>query len=352
MEEALYSKVLGCLGGVMVGDAMGEPFEAPDGVEPRPVPDDALPRRTTDDWQLTAACARSIVRCGGFDLLDVALAHVEELEAETPPLQVEIGWGQSTLEGIADVMEYLDSRGLEGRSPYSPVAPEPGKGRGNGVAMKVAPLVLWSCCCILASDPDPEPHPDRPFFLPGMPDDVMALGAMTHSDRQASIAAYGYSVILGSVILGHPAAVLGSREERASWLLAQSIAQTEPLNDGGDTFSSRMRKLLDFDLLFGDIAALREEVGPGFDAIESVPFSIAVFLRNQEDFRSVVMEAIRSGGDADTVAAMAGAIAGARNGSESIPPEWKGAVPFHGAEVLARAMVDKSHALSRSGSHD
>jgi ADP-ribosyl-[dinitrogen reductase] hydrolase len=51
-------------------------------------------------------------------------------------------------------------------------------------------------------------------------------------------------------------------------------------------------------------------------------------LRRRDTFAEVVADVIELGMDTDTVACVAGAIAGARDGSSSIPPGWK--TPVHG----------------------
>jgi ADP-ribosylglycohydrolase len=51
----------------------------------------------------------------------------------------------------------------------------------------------------------------------------------------------------------------------------------------------------------------------------SVVWSLYAFLRDTDDYWSAVCTAIGAGGDTDTVAAMAGAIAGARLGASALP---------------------------------
>jgi ADP-ribosylglycohydrolase len=53
----------------------------------------------------------------------------------------------------------------------------------------------------------------------------------------------------------------------------------------------------------------------------SVLWALYSFLRSPDDYWETILTAIGAGGDADTTAAMAGAIAGARLGSAAIPYE-------------------------------
>lgn len=53
----------------------------------------------------------------------------------------------------------------------------------------------------------------------------------------------------------------------------------------------------------------------------TVPVALQTWLRQPNDFYAV-LNAIRCGGDTDTVAAIVGGIIGARVGKEGIPPQW------------------------------
>jgi ADP-ribosyl-[dinitrogen reductase] hydrolase len=56
----------------------------------------------------------------------------------------------------------------------------------------------------------------------------------------------------------------------------------------------------------------------------TVPVVLQTWLRYQTDYKSAIVEIIRCGGDADTTAAILGAIIGARVGKNGIPWEWLG----------------------------
>ncbi|HTL28620.1 MAG TPA: ADP-ribosylglycohydrolase family protein [Tepidisphaeraceae bacterium] len=72
--------------------------------------------------------------------------------------------------------------------------------------------------------------------------------------------------------------------------------------------------------------AMSTELGTGVTAREAVPMAIYCFLRHPDSFADVIHNAIFIGGDADTIACMAGAISGAFLGKDAIPSNWISAV--------------------------
>ena len=60
----------------------------------------------------------------------------------------------------------------------------------------------------------------------------------------------------------------------------------------------------------------------GFIA-HTVPVAVFTFFRHADDYAEGIRQVILCGGDTDTVAAIAGAMIGARVGVEGIPPEWR-----------------------------
>jgi ADP-ribosylglycohydrolase len=58
-------------------------------------------------------------------------------------------------------------------------------------------------------------------------------------------------------------------------------------------------------------------------AYHAVPVALHAWLRHRGDFQRTLASAIRCGGDTDTVAAIAGALAGCEAGAEGIPAGWR-----------------------------
>jgi ADP-ribosylglycohydrolase len=310
-DREMLSKIQGCLLGVAIGDAMGMPVEmmtraeilaATDGrpiagfVNPlaKKIPSLSHHRagQTTDDWQLTRAVARSLIRRKRFDLVDQALALVDEFEKTTA------GWGRATSKSAISLKSYFNYRGDADRSPFDPLPQVPGQGGGNGVAMKIAPLAVID-------------------FLQGENlSTAIDLSFLTHSDPRASVAA---AVMEGAIF----AELVGATNDRRSVVNDAVYVETELLKDvvfPQPTLSDNLRHVLVFQSVEDALAA---GVKNGCLAIDSIPFALLVFFEHRDDFRAGVLAAVNAGGDTDTNASMVGALIGARLGVDGIPEEWR-----------------------------
>ena len=103
------------------------------------------------------------------------------------------------------------------------------------------------------------------------------------------------------------------------------------------------------ELLATEYRAERKDVvsrlGNGIEAFNSVPTAIYSFLRSPESFKEVVTYAISLGGDTDTIASMAGALAGAFLGLDAIPETWRENVED---SAKLRGLADSLLSLARA----
>jgi poly(ADP-ribose) glycohydrolase ARH3 len=94
------------------------------------------------------------------------------------------------------------------------------------------------------------------------------------------------------------------------------------------------------------------KLGTGGSSLESVPTAIFAFL-STGDFKSAVIYAVSLGGDADTIGAMTGAIAGACYGIEGIPSQWRETVENREyIETLAKKLWEVKMGKSRDSVND
>jgi len=369
-REWIRDMIRGCLTGGMIGDGLGLPFEmmrpediwmgVPGGEVTGFIADptgcsEEIRRRLkkrpvgmiSDDTQLTLASADSLVRLGGFDLANQAIALVEAYHFNTDNVY---GWGGTTLDAAAELSEWFASGGVRGRGPMTPV-PIPtmsGKGCGNGVAMRIGPLAIYHALTYDRNAAD---------FFP----DMRALGLMTHGDARAWIAAACVGLVVSTPLLeGRLSAIdfvdlsgngecggcdtmeVGGIEKLTTCIICNSRQMEEEEADRIPDIRSLSVTLGNAFRNLDDPQLLREFIGTSSFALESVPFAIATFLRHPTDFRAAVLEAVNAGGDTDTTASMVGAMVGANVGASGIPAEWIEMVPATSrASELADEMIKK-----------
>lgn len=343
-----YPRVAGAFMGCRIGDAMGMPWEIIDRDEIlRLTGGQGLtgfqdyPRRFfggvrklklgdyTDDYQLTAAIARAMIASHGFSLEEIAREHVREMYRTTA------GWGGSTKQSIKVVAEWFESMGKRGRRFDSPAkVSKQGKGTGNGVVMKVSPVPIWNA---IRAGAFGEAWNTR--------EQVMQLGGLTHVNPLASIAAVAVARL--EEIFFQESNPKMDDEKWAFEVLREIARATGAVARAHRIdiieWTTRANKLLDFDLLFGNLQVLARTVGTSCFALESAVFCIAVALRHPNDFRAAMLEALNADGersDRDTNCAIVGAMIGAHVGIEGIPLEWRNFYPdFAETEELARAFT-------------
>lgn len=306
MSELDRDRCRGALVGLVVGDALGAAFEGHAG----PVPAEALdrhlrseePQRFTDDTAMAIALCESLLDRQGLDEDHLADAFLQRYRAE--PWR---GYGP----GVIDLFERLHAG-----EAWREVVPQQFGGRGsfgNGAAMRVAPLGVHA-----GGDPE--------------------LAAQL-ARRSASVThAHPFGVegaALQAAVVAH--AVAGGDVRPVS-----SLMLAEPLIRSPEVLAA-----LEAVVALGaspEPAQVAQRVGSGVAAHQSVPAALAA-AGVTASFEDAVRFAIAMGGDTDTVAAMAGAVAGARHGRGAIPQEW--VVRSEGAarmEVLADRLVDEVEA--------
>lgn len=265
-----------------VGDALGLPLEGAQG--PIEVELEALnPGRYSDDTAMTMAVVESILRVGGLDGDDLA-ASLAEAYFEEPWR----GYGSGPPRIFEMMREGLSWRELLDRRVY------PGGSKGNGAAMRVAPLGL-----LFGDD------------LFDLREKVEVCSRITHSHPLAVEGAYLQACAVALASRSDPGRFDRSLFLEALASLCESDEYREKLEGGLDLLKSSR--------------ASPEEVarvlGNGPLALDSVPSAVVSFLAGSS-FEDVALRALRLGGDADTICSMALALAGALWGEGAIRGEW------------------------------
>ena len=321
VDDVLRDKVRGAFLGVAIGDAKGMPFETMRRAQILQATDwrgvdmdkyyDAIQKtlretqgfvagQTTDDWQLTKAVARSIVLKRDYELTCSLLEQCEELR------WCVLGWGGTMKNSIKDIELFFFTNGARGRAPTVPAEIKSGMGFGNGVATKIVPIALLAAI--------------RQWPSSKLLETVMTEGRATHADLRASIAAYAVAWLMASII--RHSLFRDRQSVIMKWQrLIRAVKAAETVynvNYGEGNISAKLEKIY-IEGWWREEHALREECGTACVCWESVPFSIATFLRNPADFRTGVSDAVNAGGDTDTNASMVGALIGANVGMAEIP---------------------------------
>jgi poly(ADP-ribose) glycohydrolase ARH3 len=275
--SSLRDRFRGCLLGLAVGDALGGRFEArsAEGVRQRcpsvadlvAYPQDEL--WYTDDTQMTIGVAETLIECGAIveDRLCAAFA-VNYVPSR--------GYGR----GARAVLEAMEAGG-----DYRRVAETyfPGGSYGNGAAMRVAPVGLL--------------FRDEP-------------GRLWEQARLSALPTHTHPLGIEGAQLLARAVALASQEafDRAGFFEALGTACVAA------EFRARLERA-------SQVRSLEElaGLGNGIEALESVATAIASFALTPGSYADAIGHVILLGGDTDTLAAMAGALAGARLGEQGIP---------------------------------
>jgi poly(ADP-ribose) glycohydrolase ARH3 len=278
-KPTLQDRFCGCLLGLAVGDALGARFEGQPAEHivsrfptPRALIDNPPNNELwyTDDTQMAIGVAETLAEHHAILEDKLCAAFV----ANYVPSR---GYGR----GARKVLEAMED-GNDHRRVAASVFP--GGSRGNGAAMRVAPVGLF-----FRDDYDQVWEQARASALPTH---VHLLGI-----EGAQVLALAVAIVSKSETLDRS----GLFEKLISRCTSKEFQ--ERLVSAAQTAS------------FKDVAAL----GNGIEAVDSVPTAIACFALAPDSYETAVANAIFFGGDTDTIAAMTGALCGAFAGSEAIP---------------------------------
>jgi ADP-ribosylglycohydrolase len=290
----LESRVRGGLVGLLVGDALGVPYEFHDPANLPPAAEIEMeppagfnrshrsaPSGTwSDDGAQALALLATLLAHGGLDVEDLGARfrrwYVEgELAVDRHVFDI----GNQTGEALDRI----------GKQPAETCGNTGEYDNGNGSAMRVLPLALW--------------HTGSDAALVR---DAMRQSRITHGHARSQVAC-GLLVLWGRALL-----------------------------DGLDADAAFDRAVRGMRALDVDASELQRFVDPyeprGTGYVLDSLHSVRVALR-AGGYEAVVKRAIQFGHDTDTTACIAGGLAGIRDGLEAIPTRWRRAL--RGQDLLA-----------------
>jgi ADP-ribosylglycohydrolase len=320
LTSAQRDRVCGVLLGTAAGDALGAGYEFGP-----PLPDDApvtmrggggcnwAPGEWTDDTAMAIAIAE--VAATGADLRGV--------DAQDQIVARWAGWSRTAPDvGIqtSQVLGQVLGGGVCGASAAAlavsaDLHERTGHTAGNGSLMRTAPVAL-----AYLDDPG------------GLAEAAMAISALTHFDRSAGQACVLWCLaIRNAVLTGDPDPRVGLEYlpvgQRGVWAERLDAAERMRPSD------------------FSNNGWVVEALQAAWCAIVRAPYLLPgddgpkIGVSQADLLRTALEIAVRGGRDADTVAAIAGGLAGAAFGASAVPAGWRSAVhgwPGYDAADLIR----------------
>lgn len=289
MPISHQNAIRGCLLGCAVGDSIGLPYEGLSTRRARrfarlPLQQRFIGKRgmVSDDTDHSIFVLQALIVSGGEPL---AFRHALGWRLRWWLLCLPAGIGMATLKGILRLWLGFSQSGVWSA--------------GNGPSMRSAIIgaVLWH---------DEERRREC----------VRLSTLLTHSDPKALAGAQAISEIAARVTSGawpsRPqlsefANVLESVSEEREWRRAVSCIQEDclarnPLRAAQERFATAR--------------------GVSGYTLHSVPFALVAWYQYHGDYRATIEAITQAGGDVDTVAAIAGALAGTVSGPDGIPEDW------------------------------
>lgn len=268
----------------------------------------------TDDTEMTLALAEGLVCFNGIDARSCA-EHYAFLWANHPRR----GYGPSAYQSLEALNTGADYRAT-GRLVH------PDGSYGNGGAMRIAPVGLAFR------------HADDVVMM----DAVKAALLCTHVHPEAIDAAFVQAYAIGRLATANRT---WSRHMGAFIDELQAVATAKAVYDA--IYVAWMHKgVPDDDFL--ERVCIPNQFGARFQirGSEALACALWCFINHPDDPEECVIRAANLGGDADTVAAMAGALAGALHGFAWIPTRWYDAME-NDAGIGRDYLVDMAKRLSR-----
>jgi|ERR1700722_1162420 len=276
--------------GTCIGDALGVPFE---GMQPnnkklldwngkdynyRPATrgyiwyGDYKPGQFSDDGQMTIMVAESLIENKGFDPQNLSERYVDWIYSGRAR-----GFGRTTKAAIDNLHNgvHWSKSGIEGSY-------------GNGTAMRAAPFGIF-----FADD------------LDAITEAVKIDSAITHRSVEAEAGALAIALSVALIFKG-------------KWYgIPHEVTK---LPDSEVKRKSSMAIAMAFDSTITASAALKS-IGTSANVKDTVPAALYCYFKF-DNYKDGIVAAIRGGRDADTTAAIVGALFGADSNLGDLPSAW------------------------------
>jgi len=290
----MKERVEGCFIGLAVGDALGVPveFSSRKSLKLDPVTDlrgygawHQPPGTWSDDSSLAFCTAGSL--CNGYNLEDIGKLFIRWKQDGY--------WGaHHKIFDIGNTTRSAIDRLIRGEhAMYSGELDI--ESNGNGSLMRIAPVSIF-------------------FYRSGNEDLIERMretSGITHRHFRSVFSCFIFSKIVQHIIAGEPRvdAYAKAMEETSEYLRTQNFNPDEL-----DLF----KRVLDRSLM----NATEDSISSSGYVLHTLEASLWCFL-NSDSYEQAVLKAVNLGGDTDTTACVAGALAGLYYGAGSIRENWK-----------------------------
>jgi ADP-ribosyl-[dinitrogen reductase] hydrolase len=286
-DAGVLARAQGCLLGQFAGDALGALVEFQDASQirsrypdgPRMIMDggvwNTIGGQPTDDSEMALCLARAIVKAGTYDAETVARAYAEWLDSA--PFDI----GGTTRAALSAA-----SRALRQADPVADASRAAAlqDSEANGSLMRISPLGIFGAA------------------LP--PTNLVKLAridaGLTHPNMICRMAGAVFAAAVAY-------AIRTGRGAQATYDYALSVARSEEV---AEPLLNRLVQAAD--------RGPEQYTGWVLNAFQNGFYR----LLHSSSFEEGVIDTVRSGGDTDTNAAIAGALLGAVHGRDAVPKQW------------------------------
>lgn len=247
----------------------------------------------SDDTQLSLAVAESLIRTGGFSIESLADEHIAAYRQVSRTAEgVPCGWGDSTVKAV--------ERMISGVSPRE--SGEKDKA-GNGVVMKMAPLVVWQ----VLSEVDERTRRGQYDLLTNM----------THNSEIARICTRLHGEVLSALLEGRTVSESADR-------FIQTLAVNNFSKESELLHRAVYNPCQTDEELAERYATGKSGTDYGFYVPETLAIAYDIFLGAGGDMQAAVYRAVNLGGDSDSTASIVAAmIACQSGGAYKEPPDME-----------------------------
>lgn len=241
--------------------------------------DHPTPGGWSDDTQLSIAVVESLMEADGFDVMSLAEAHIRAY-LNTPDVDfkgnfIKRGWGHSSTLAVRRM--FIGTNPLEAGVEAAP---------GNGVLMKMAPLVYWQVAREIG-DVERWRQYDK-------------LTQMTHRSDIARLTTRVHGDVLRSLLIH------GFDKHDTPGMIQESIRLHEKALNMKYSLSV-VNRLANPYTTQDDI--LEETDGQGFKAHQTLAMAYGALIVSGAIYKKSIYTAVNLGGDTDSTAAITGTMA-------------------------------------------